>query len=254
MYNIEQAGNFRSIAKLCATRSQHTLTTADLAPDSLLEELAIYGHYAQAAYSIIDPVYVFENLESLLRPDYPFEGCDALLGTILISTIKSSVADLEGIVAYHPSSKLLVIGLSGTKTFTQATYDLLAWKRAHPVGEGCSVHAGFWKMYSGCRDQMLQAVRKGLKEHEVKVVVTVGHSIGAAMSQLAAFDVLSEGVLPPGLTLKVSGFGGPRVGNVALAKYWRELASRYEGTVEEYLVKAYNDGTSRNDISSSRDD
>lgn len=104
MYNIEQAGNFRSIAKLCATRSQHTLTTADLAPDSLLEELAIYGHYAQAAYSIIDPVYVFENLESLLRPDYPFEGCDALLGTILISTIKSSVADLEGIVAYHPSS------------------------------------------------------------------------------------------------------------------------------------------------------
>lgn len=244
MYASERNPNFRVLAKLFASRSPYTLTTSDLASPTLIEALFKYGHYAQTAYSIIDPKYVFENVESLVRPDYPFEGCEDLIGTVLISAFKSSAAALEGIVCYRPSSKELVIAISGTKTFMQAIYDMMAWKHPHPVGHGCAVHAGVWKMHDGYRHKIFQAIHKGLQEYEVTGVVTTGHSIGGAMSQLLAFDLLSEEVIPPGLTLKVTGFGGPRVGNAELAARWRHLVSAYEGTVEEYIVKAYNDGVS----------
>lgn len=243
MYATEQACNFRYIARICATRSHYTLTASDLASAELAEELAIYAQYAQVAYAVVDPVYVFENLESLLRPDFPFEGCTDLRDTILISSIKGSVAELEAVVTYRQPSKQLIVGLSGTKIFSQAVYDMHAWKTAHPAGHGCAVHAGFFKMYNGCKAEIMQAIRKGLEEYEVTSVVTVGHSIGAGLSQILAFDLLHENVLPTDISLKVTGFGGPRVGNDAFSKRWREFTSK-RGNVEEYPVKAYNDGTS----------
>jgi len=51
MYATEKLDNFRWISKLVATYSPYTLTDADLAPDSLHQELAEIGRFP------ISPLY-----------------------------------------------------------------------------------------------------------------------------------------------------------------------------------------------------
>jgi hypothetical protein len=72
--------------------------------------------------------------------------------------------------------------------------------------------------------------------------------MGAAISYLLALEALhTSDLLPQGITIKVVAFGGPRVGNKKLCRYWRDAVQKYKeshgsNSFHEYFVKAYNDG------------
>ena len=248
MYASEKLMNFRTISKLCATHSQHVLTAEDLALPDLKTELSHIGQFAEIAYSTM-PDYIFEHLKMLSREGFPLEGYDALSSAKLVTRFLGKVAALSGFVAYRHQTKQLVVAFSGTVTVHQALYDLHFQKRRHPAGRGCSVHAGFWKLYKGIRRAAMEGMRKGLEENEVRELVLTGHSLGGAMSFLAALDLLvtEDSKLVAAIDLTVMAFGAPRVGNAALARVWRDAVrgrreKRGEHAVREYLVKAFNDG------------
>lgn len=248
LYASEKLMNFRTISKLCATRSRHVLTADDLASPELKVELSQIGQFAEVAYSTM-PDYIFEHLEALSREDFPLEGYDALPGATLVTKFLGKVAALPGYVAYRAQSKQLVVAFSGTATPRQALYDLHFRKKRHPAGRDCSVHAGFWKLYKGVKRLALEGVRKGLAENEVEELVFTGHSLGGAMSFLLALDLLvsKESNLVAETDMTIMAFGAPRVGNAALARVWREAVrgrreKRGERAVRECLIKAFNDG------------
>lgn len=248
LYASEKLMNFRTIAKLCATRSRRTLTADDLAPAELKMELSDIGQFAEVAYSTkVD--YIFEHLEELSREGFALEGYGALPGATLIATFRGKVAALPGYVVYRAQTKQLVVAISGTATVRQALYDMHFRKKRHRAGRGCAVHAGFWRLYSGIKLPVLEAIRKGIRENEVDELVLAGHSLGGAMSFLLALDLLvSEASNTVSeIDMTVMAFGAPRVGNAALARVWRDAVQRRrekkgERAVREYLVKAYNDG------------
>lgn len=252
MYTSEKQLNFRTIAKICATHSRYVLGTSDLASPELQQEIAELGQFAEVAYAVLDPEFVFSHLDVLSRTGFPLEGYDAFPGTKLVSSFRGHTADLPGYVAYRSNTRQLVVAFSGTATLHHALEDLRFRKHRHPVGRGCAVHHGFWKMYKGCRQQAAEGIKKGLEEHEVDELVITGHSMGGALAFLLALDLLtlpslSDALLPPGVRLKVVGYGSPRVGNARLVQLWRETlhAHREKGReIVEYLVKAYNDGES----------
>jgi predicted lipase len=122
-------------------------------------------------------------------------------------------------------------------------------KHKHPAGEGCAVHAGFWKMYKGIKPEVIGAVKKGLRDYDVTELVLTGHSLGGALSYLLAIDLLVPGglELPTGLGLKLAVFGSPRCGNARMLRMWIDLTEKYrtqngEDSLKEYSVKAFNDG------------
>jgi pimeloyl-ACP methyl ester carboxylesterase len=211
------------------------------------------GQFAEAAYCgrIINVDFLLDNIDTLLRPDFLLEGYTALRGAVLVSHFKGSVADLPVYVVYRPSTKQLIVGISGTTSMKHAYHDLRTTKHRHPSGHGL-VHSGFWSLYQGIKPTVLDALARGLTEHDVEEVAITGHSMGGSVSHLLAIDLLSTGSvnnthLPPSFTIAV--FGTPRTGNSALVDHWHELVDRFrkehgQDAFKDYSVKAYNDGLS----------
>lgn len=249
MYSQERKINFRWISRIMATYSPYTFTRPDIASAELSSELSELGQFAETAYSALPIEFIFKNLALLLQTDFPLEGYDALGGSVLVSVIREKVSDLSAYVAYRPSTKQLLVSFSGTTNVRQALQDLRTFKHKHPIGRGCAVHTGFWKMYTGIKPEIISAVEKGLRDQEVSELVLTGHSLGGAMSYLLAIDLLISGglELQPALPLKLAVFGSPRCGNTQLSQLWLELAQNYRtrngaDSLKEYSVKAYNDG------------
>ena len=248
MYASEKLENFRAISRLCATRSSYTLTTRDLAPPELLAHLVDLLEFVQIVYSAPEPQVLFDNLELLLQPKYPFEGFNALRDAILVSSFRGTgVAGAFGVVMYRPGTKQLVVGFAGTANLWHTLYDLHAIKRRHPLGDGY-IHSGFYAMYEGCKSQVFDYIKKGLATHDVEQLAVVGHSMGGALSYLLAMDILAGSCpLPPGTTVTVATFGCPRLGDAALSEFWQQLVTKYqaangEASVKDYGVRGLNDG------------
>lgn len=241
--------NFRCISRIMATYSRHTLTEADAAPADVAMELADLTQFAEVAFGSVPTEYIFEHLDTLLEPDFPLEGYNALRGSMLISYIRGSVASLDAYVAYRPDKKQVIVAISGTSNLKQAIQDLRTWKHNRPVGHGCAVHTGFWKMYKGVKPGLISAIKKSLQEHDVSELAITGHSMGGALAYLLTIDLLTPGdvELPPLLRLKLAVFGAPRCANPKLLQFWSDLTREYrskngEDSLKEYSVKAYNDG------------
>jgi hypothetical protein len=247
MYASEKQVNFRWISKLLAKPSPYKLTTSDMAAPDILCELAQIGQFTEVAYGFLKsgPEFIFRNLDMLTEPGFPLEGYDALQGTVLSSSITGTV---PAYVAFRPSTRQLVVAISGSCRFMHALYDIHAFKHAHPIGRGCAVHTGFWKIYQGIRSRLCDAIRAGVREHDVAALVITGHSMGGAVSYLLAVDILADSSqIPSGLPIKIVVFGAPRCGNATMSRCWHELVDEYrkkngEGALQEYSVRGYNDG------------
>ena len=80
--------------------------------------------------------------------------------------------------------------------------------------EGVKLFAGFSNAYMELRDEVYEQIVKFQKQFNDKRVTTTGHSLGAAMSVLAAMDLnkrLDDGIY------RSFAFGMPRTGNGAFA-------------------------------------
>ena len=105
----------------------------------------------------------------------------------------------------------------------RGSYDVMNWvdnltffrENAFPNFPGVLVHRGFFWTYASVRNATIQAVTQlRVKYPKAKVRIT-GHSLGAAVAVLCAFDLATTHKIPIDA---VWTFGKPRVGNDA----WKE--------------------------------
>jgi predicted lipase len=76
------------------------------------------------------------------------------------------------------------------------------------------VHAGFITAYAAVRDDLVSTVSSLLKQKKQRQVFVTGHSLGAALATLAAYDITSACRTDACLYT----FGSPRVGNPVFEK------------------------------------
>jgi hypothetical protein len=133
---------------------------------NLDEIFIVTGQFAEVAYCgriiNVELRLLFDNIDTLLRPDFLLEGYTAIRGAVLVSHFKGSIADLPAYVVYRPSTKQLIVGISGTTSMKHAYHDLRATKARHPSGRGL-VHSGFWSLYQGIKPTVLDAIATGLR-------------------------------------------------------------------------------------------
>ncbi|KAJ1306645.1 hypothetical protein OPQ81_007640 [Rhizoctonia solani] len=129
-------------------------------------------------------------------------------------------------VGWWPSQNSVVVGRQGTDfsklwpVVTDVTLVQLPTDQFSGCPSSATVHVGFLESHKRSIDNILKAVKTVLAEKSATQVLTVGHSLGAA---LAMFDGLYiQQKLGSNVKVRVRTFGGPRVGNKDFAKCFEE--------------------------------
>jgi len=117
-------------------------------------------------------------------------------------------------------NETLTVTFRGSASPENWKNDFEFWEKNIPydhISRDIKVHAGFLNSYksAGIRDKILAAI-----DENAKYIKICGHSLGAALSVLCAFDVAYNF---PDRDIEVIVFGCPRVGNKAFAKLYNKL-------------------------------
>jgi len=137
-------------------------------------------------------------------------------------------------VGFSPSLNTVIVAHQGTdpsKIFADLTDINFALEPLNPslfpgLPSGIEAHNGFASEHAKTADAILSAVQHTLNAQGVSSVTVVGHSLGAALSLLDG--VFFSLQLDPSVSVRVVGYGMPRVGNQAFANF---VDSRLAGKV-----------------------
>lgn len=126
-----------------------------------------------------------------------------------------------------PEMAAVVLVIRGSENKDNFATDFNAFSKSgcYVNGVGCgNVHAGFYKNYNLWRDDTRKAIVDYANENSVSRLYVTGHSLGAALASLAAFDLATffdqAGGLPIA-NIHLSLFGSPRVGDAAFVEALR---------------------------------
>ena len=81
-------------------------------------------------------------------------------------------------------------------------------------GQDVAVHSGFLNVYLSVRELIMATVDAKISSNSNTQLCITGHSLGAALAQLATLDMAST---YPSLNINTVAFGSPRVGNTAFS-------------------------------------
>ena len=115
-----------------------------------------------------------------------------------------------GWVVQNTQEKIVVASFRGTVSLEDWLHDFDFLSAPYePVANYGTVHKGFQAVYQVVRDSLLAQIRGA--DQKFTRLIMCGHSLGAALSELAAPDLLHNGgfaVVP-----EVQNFAGPRCGH-----------------------------------------
>jgi triacylglycerol lipase len=155
-----------------------------------------------ANFSVVGPIVVDQTRFAALMAAAPLQHAQ------VVAKMRAS-GDGFGWVIQNPQAKVVVVSFRGTVSPEDwlDDFDFLATPYA-PLPNFGLVHQGFQLAYMAVRDSLLRQLANAAKGFS-RLIVT-GHSLGAALSELAAPDLLHNAGL--GLLPEVQNFAGPRVG------------------------------------------
>ncbi|KAL1718109.1 Alpha/Beta hydrolase protein [Schizophyllum commune] len=128
-------------------------------------------------------------------------------------------------VGYSPSLKKVIVGHQGTNTsemyaiLTDADFFLDDLDDDLFPGFddlGIKAHNGFIDQHAKTAESVLAAVKTAMSTYGTSSITTVGHSLGAALSQIEAVYLSLH---LKGASVNTIGYGVPRVGNQEWADY-----------------------------------
>ena len=128
--------------------------------------------------------------------------------------------DIDGFIGYRPADSTIYVVYRGTQS-TQDWIDDFQFKKINYDELSCQVHKGF---YEGEQSVITEVLTEVYNLHELyptyRIVVT-GHSLGAALATLTAYDIVQSG-----LNVQLINFGCPRIFDKACAKYASNIINK----------------------------
>ncbi|KAK5993955.1 Lipase [Cladobotryum mycophilum] len=133
--------------------------------------------------------------------------CDNVNATV-ISSFGGDVTGIGGYVSVDHKRKEVVLSVRGSSNIRNYITDVVfAWARCDLVSE-CKLHAGFAASWLEIRDAVYDAFDVATTKWPGYKLVATGHSLGAAVSTIAASYLRREGY-----PVDIYTYGSPRVGN-----------------------------------------
>ena len=133
------------------------------------------------------------------------------------ATIRDASTDTNGFVGIL-GDKIFVV-YRGTSSKLNWADDAEAWQDAFVGCKDCQIHHGFNKCIDNTIKSVISALEPLRKEHPSYAIVCAGHSLGGALANVAALEILQAGFS----NVQHYSFGSPRVGNQQFAEYSNKM-------------------------------
>ncbi|DAZ96427.1 TPA: hypothetical protein N0F65_006473 [Lagenidium giganteum] len=137
--------------------------------------------------------------------------CALVQPLIDIRVVEDTKGNFQGIVGYNKDSNAVIIAFRGSMDITN-WIDNMTFLKTKPYSDfpDVAVHQGFYWAYKSVSDQVVPAAKALLQKYPNAELWTTGHSLGAAVAALCAFELhVIEKIDVDTLYT----FGEPRVGN-----------------------------------------
>ena len=123
----------------------------------------------------------------------------------------------------------LIIAFRGTDSDPDWIVDAEVSQSPFPyTSETCLVHTGFLSTYESCRSTILRSLASTSKK---KPIYVTGHSLGAALATLCAYDLAKHGMMTHLCT-----FASPRVGDPLFVKEFHTLIKQSQRYVNAFDI------------------
>jgi len=160
-----------------------------------------------------------------VESDYPnidgwnCSGCCPMLTNVQQATyFNNDNTNTFGYVAYDSSLSAVIMAFRGTVDLENWIQDLnFSTLSPFPGNPNVNVHAGFYSDFQSVSDQAFSLAQNYLSHYQTTTLYVTGHSLGAAMAQLAAITYKLDN---PSITTNVYTFGCPRTGDPAFSSYY----------------------------------
>ncbi|KAF2709530.1 alpha/beta-hydrolase [Pleomassaria siparia CBS 279.74] len=123
-------------------------------------------------------------------------------------------SEASGYVAVDDTNKLIIVSFRGSHSQEDWATDLDIEAIPTDLCKNCTIHEGFWNSWLKSRTVVTAAVKKAVQEHSDYKIVTTGHSLGGALSAVAATSLRNVG-----LNVAMYSFGAPRIGSLEVSQY-----------------------------------
>ena len=146
----------------------------------------------------------------------------------LFESDDQGVTDTQVALLYEPEISQMHIVFRGSDKDIDWFNNFQLRQKIYPYGDDDSTnvrfHRGIMAAYFSVRDRLLAAVR----EVTVNKLIVTGHSLGGALSTVAALDIQYNITQHTQQQLEAYSFGSPRVGNDALTEsFERRVPENY---------------------------
>lgn len=187
----------------------HLASSISYVDDARASELRLFKSYASAAYC----ASVAKNL------DWSCERCLETPETIFLSSLKTKRTAVLSYVVYNTRRNEIIVSFRGTNTASikNLLVDFAAWQgKLDCDNREVRIHYGMRTAYRWIADKVHYALYTSLEMYPNATVVFTGHSLGGALSVLAALDMYSK---IPSISGKITVFtyGSPKIGNPTFA-------------------------------------
>ena len=140
--------------------------------------------------------------------------------------------DSKAIQGYDSSTHSLFTAFRGSANTHNWIENIQAWRIAPYNDSSVTVDKGFYKAYQYIKDPVFANLATMASKYNTRRVLITGHSLGAAMATLMAYDILISKQYD--IQYLVT-FGSPRVGNDNFAKIMKSFS------INSYRVTHYYD-------------
>ena len=164
------------------------------------------------------------------------EPCHSdLVSGMLTCSSSSLLTDVTGYIAVDTTRDLTVLAFRGSKSVRNFIADAEFSLVPTDICDGCTADQGFWESWVEARTGVVATLKATAAKYPSSKVVVTGHSLGAAIAELAAAEIKKAGT-PADLYT----FGSPRVSGAALADF---VSNQGMGSI--YRVTHLNDPVPR---------
>ena len=145
-------------------------------------------------------------------------------GFVVKEVLYDKKTDVLGYAGILPSTRSIYVVFRGTSSILNWVDDFEIKKVPYttfPLCE-CNIHKGFYTATQNLAPHTITVVNQLKKEYGYSDIIITGHSLGAAISQIMAMEMISKN-----LAVDVYNYGQPRVGDEKFAIYSRMILGNY---------------------------